>query len=508
MPLSVSSQDIESIISFEVSEFIVDGDNRISSERTEAILSAFVGNHTDLEFLIEAGQALQNAHAYLGFNFHRVVLPPQTMDDGIVHLNVVVFALGNTQVNGNQHFSTENILRSLSALSQGGPPNTREIARSLSLSNQQPSRQLIINLKDGEQPDTIDAEVLVKDQKPWMIFGNANNIGSHETGRVRLTAGAQHSNVLGYDDKLSLSYTTSQREPEDVKQYGINYNVPFYRWASRVNLFYSKSDVDVGTVNALDISGAGRFLGGSISHLLLRHGSYTHEINVGLVDKSFENSLLFGGADFASDVRSRPVSLGYSAQYRIPQAEFGGSASFNINTGGGRDNNDGRYAANRFGADSNWHRWNASGYANYFLPQKWLLRGIVQGQYAGESLIPGEQFGLGGVNSVRGFDERSVLGDSGVRLSGELWTPPIDALRGLRILAFLDYGYMDRHDPLPGETSGEGIASTGVGVRWNWENYASVSVDYGYAINEATSLQGTTSDAGDSRWHVDLLLRY
>ena len=76
------------------------------------------------------------------------------------------------------------------------------------------------------------------------------------------------------------------------------------------------------------------------------------------------------------------------------------------------------------------------------------------------------------------------------------------------MLAFLDYGYMDRHDPLPGETSGEGTASTGVGVRWNRENYASVSVDYGYAINEAKFLQGTTSDAGDGRWHVDLLLRY
>ena len=154
----MSSQETESVVSFEVAGFIVDGDNRISSEKTQAILSTFVGNHTDLDILIEASQALQNAHADLGFNFHRVVLPPQTMENGVVQLNVVVFNLGNTQVSGNEHFSTENILRSLPALSQSGPPNTREIARSLSLSNQQPSRQLIINLKDGEQPDTIDAE--------------------------------------------------------------------------------------------------------------------------------------------------------------------------------------------------------------------------------------------------------------------------------------------------------------------------------------------------------------
>ena len=323
-----------------------------------------------------------------------------------------------------------------------------------------------------------------------------------------MTGGVQHSNLLGVDDTAVVSYTTSQQKPDDVKQYGISYTVPVYRWASSVNLFYSRSDVDVGTINELDISGAGRFLGGTITHLLLRHGNYSHAVSVGLIDRFLENDALFIGTNLAADVRSRPVSVGYTAKYKTAKAQMGFAAYFNANIGGGKKNTEAQYVANRFGADTDWRRWNLSGHVNYFLPRKWLLRGVFEGQYADEPLIPGEQFGLGGMNSVRGFNERSVLGDSGARLSGEIWLPPIEVLGSLRVLGFMDYGYMNRENALPGETDSESIVSSGLGIRWNWRNNVNLAVDYGYVINDATHLRGTTADAGDSRWHVNLFVRY
>ncbi len=506
--IPVLAEDSAPVVQFTVNSFIVEGDNRVSLSETEQLLSIFTGDHTGLDGLSEAAKELEAAHSELGYSFHKVILPPQTMEAGIVHLKVIVFTLGETEVTGNEYFSVEQILHSLPALKQTGAPNTREIARSLTLANRHPSRKHIINMKKGRQPNTIDAEIRVEDQKAWQVFAGLNNIGTEQTGRVRLTAGGQHSDLLGYDDTMTLSYTTSHQNPDDVKQYGMSYSIPVYKWASNINLFYSRSDVNTGTVNSLDISGAGRFLGGNISHMLLRHGNYSHEINAGLVDKFFENNALFVGTNLATDVRSRPLNLGYTAKYKTSKAQMGFSANFNINTGGGDKNTTAQYVANRAGASSKWHRWNSSAYVNYFPDNKWLIRGIFEGQLSNKPLIPGEQFGLGGMNSVRGFEERSVTSDSGLRLSGEVWLPPAEFLGGLRVLAFLDYGYMDRENPQAGEVSSDNIMSTGLGARWNWKENVNLAVDYGYVLNRAEHLQGTTADDGNAKWHVNLFVRY
>ncbi|OUR89961.1 hypothetical protein A9Q92_00160 [Methylophaga sp. 42_8_T64] len=226
------------------------------------------------------------------------------------------------------------------------------------------------------------------------------------------------------------------------------------------------------------------------------------------MDKLFTNDALFSGINLSSDVRSRPLFLSYVGHYKTDVIQTGMSASFNINTGAGGKNSDDEYAANRIEADTNWQRWNVSAYVNYFLSNDWLLRGLVDAQLTNDALIPGEQFGLGGMNSVRGFEERSVASDSGARLSAELWTPPIKSLKDLRLLGFIDYGYMDREAVQPGEENSDSIMSVGVGARWNWEKHINLALDYGYVINEAEHLRDTTADYGNAKVHINLLLRF
>ena len=48
----------------------------------------------------------------------------------------------------------------------------------------------------------------------------------------------------------------------------------------------------------------------------------------------------------------------------------------------------------------------------------------ADGQWAGQPLISTEQFGIGGVNSVRGYHEGEVFGDTGWHMSLEQKTPP------------------------------------------------------------------------------------
>lgn len=59
-----------------------------------------------------------------------------------------------------------------------------------------------------------------------------------------------------------------------------------------------------------------------------------------------------------------------------------------------------------------------------FVKNGWTTSMLAEGQWASEPLISAEQFGAGGVNSVRGYHEGEVFGDDGWHLSLEEDTPP------------------------------------------------------------------------------------
>jgi len=71
------------------------------------------------------------------------------------------------------------------------------------------------------------------------------------------------------------------------------------------------------------------------------------------------------------------------------------------------------------------------------------------GQVASEPLISNEQFGAGGVNSVRGYREGEVFGDDGWRASIEQKTPAyiIGPLGGHQRLAVRGSIFMDYAKP-------------------------------------------------------------
>jgi hemolysin activation/secretion protein len=198
-------------------------------------------------------------------------------------------------------------------------------------------------------------------------------------------------------------------------------------------------------------------------------------------------------------VRSRPLGLTYVGTYSPSWGTLSFSAEYAKNIQSGPNNDDAAYSANRFGATSNWDAARFSASLSVPFARGWLANTIVHGQYSSDPLIAGEQFGLGGAMSVRGAEERAVTGDTGATATFEVATPEIFA--GFRVLAFSDNGYIERHDPVVGETSHETLQSVGVGLRYNWLNRAQVSVDYGYIVHGATFPSVPT---GSSRVHANV----
>ena len=139
----------------------------------------------------------------------------------------------------------------------------------------------------------------------------------------------------------------------------------------------------------------------------------------------------------------------------------------------------------------------------------WSGRSMVfaklDAQYAGGALIPAEQMGVGGANSVRGYKEREYLGDHAIVGTLEYRTPLYLGLvtrpKGekaaqdrLQFVAFTDFGGLWREEALPGEEDSEFLWGAGVGLRAAWSDYLQMRLDYAIPLNETT--ESEISDGG------------
>jgi hemolysin activation/secretion protein len=484
---------------FPVRGFTIEGPLPIPLERAQAIVNRYTGDAVRVQDLQAAAAALEMELSTTGHPFHRVVLPPQELE-GTVTLRVLAFRLANVSVKGNSFFSEENILASLPALKKGESPDVAAVGRNRSAANEHPSKTVEVTFKQSEAPDSVDADVAVIDQPPRNFFVGLNNIGDKRTGDYRATLGLQHSNLWNRDHSLTATYTTSPDHVPDVKQYGFYYRMPFYSVSGALTVFYAYSDVNSGTVaGAFQVSGRGRFGGLQWRQHLTPHGAYSHALEAALEDRFFDNNVTFSGTPLGVDVRSRPIMFSYHARYDTASSIVAGNVQYARNLGGGRENNDAAYSGNRAGATSDWDAWRYAAEGQRRIGS-WALGFRVRGQYADQPLIPGEQFGLGGAQSVRGLHEREVTGDSGNTVTVEA-TIPLPA-QGLAAIVFTDAGEVRSRNIAAGQPSRQNAIGAGFGLRWVVARRFSLGVDFAQVLNGVT-----TTDRGERRVHFSLVFR-
>lgn len=491
--------------SFTVTGFTVDGENPLPQGLTQATLAPFTGQHNGIERLQQAGLALEQVLRERGFGFYRVVLPPQDIG-GVIKLQMFKFTLGSVAIKGNQVFANDNILRSLPQLKAGVSPNTYQLARDLSVANESPSKRANVTFKQGEVADTIDATVDVVDSKTLTGFVSMNNTGNLATGYNRLTAGVSHTNLFDLDHQGTITYTTSPSAPGKVHQYGGYYRAPMYQWGGILSGYFTKSSVNSGTIaNLINVTGRGQFLGVQYTHYFAPAGDYRAFASLGLDDKSFLNDKIVtaGGVPLFPNYRSRPLTASYTGRIEKKWGLWGYNLDYlrNLSSGGGNDSVS--YNANRAGASTDWSALRFG--ADVAMPMPWFpawaLSAKLKSQFSDQPLVPGEQFGIGGAQSIRGLSERVLAGDSGYQANIEFWSPAL--AEGTRAVVFYDFGQVRRHNDalLPSASA----SSFGAGLRWNRGTSLSANVDFAHVLSGLGNLPAETSR---DRIHFSLHWRY
>ncbi len=502
--MSAFAQDTYEPVIFTVSSFNISGDNPIG-DKAHKILQPFLGEQSGLEGLSAAADALEQAVISAGFSFHRVSLPPQQLTSGSVEFQIIHFTIGSINILGNKFFDEQNIKNSLPILNTGDTPNTKELSRSLKLANNHASKNIVLKFKEGEAEDAIDAELTIQDQSPQLMFVTVDNTGSTDAEEIRSTLGYQHGNLFNLDHSLTLTLTVSPQDTSATAQVGLNYHIPLYSHGANLDILFSDSEVNSGDVaDGAAITGKGSVLGLSYSRPLLTDTNFNHQWSIGIQSKTFENEIDFGGTLVDSDVLSFPLELAYGFSYNTKTGVINGGLSFMMNLDVGTNNTNDDYGAVRDEAENDWSTVKFNLSYDVVFAENWLVHAGLSGQNSSDLLIPGEQFGVGGSSSLRGFEERSVTGDSGHQLALELWTP---SYAGFRFLFFIDQASVDINASEFVEAVNYSLSSTGLGMRWSWKQQLSISVDYG-VINEGGGADSTINQDGDKKAHFNLIYRF
>ena len=496
---------------FAIRGFSVKGDNPLGEGVTSQVLAPFLRSDATIDVLQKATQALETALRDKGFGLHRVVLPPQEVGD-TVSLEIVKFALNRVKVEGNTRSTEANVRASLPELQAGGTPNFKRLAVQTAIANDNPGKQVTVSLKESDQTDKIDATVLVKDSRPWTFGISASNTGSASSGRDRVTFSGGHSNLFDRDHQLIAAYTTSLERIKDVKQLGLSYRVPLYAAGGVVGASYTQSDV-LGNFGAFTSTGAGRTMGLNYTQHLPPNGGQRSYVSLGLDDKLFNAAFINGFVVPGQlDRRSRPLVLGYTSRTESDAAFSSYNVELAVNVRSGSGNKLTSYKSED--ARISTAAWKAlRGGVNYMAPIAsnwlWAIRG--QAQVSGDALISGEQFGLGGVASVRGAADRVLVGDSGLSSTLEATTPELG--KGFRAVGFIDAGWVSNHNTAgSAKLSSDTLASVGLGLRYAHSvSGLALSADYGRIVAGSSAPSTTNPGApqkGSDKLHVNLSIRF
>jgi hemolysin activation/secretion protein len=487
---------------FEIQRFLVEGNTLLTQSELDRILTPFSGKNRDFGDIQRALEALQDVYTGRGYNAVRVSVPEQDIRAGQVRLRVVEARIRRVRVQGNRFFDEKNVRAGLPSLKEGTSPNTRAIGADAQLVNENPAKQVSVALQAADDPGQVDASVRVTDEKPDRISVFADNTGTPATGNYRTGVGYQNANLFNGDDVLSAQLITSPGHASDVKVFGAGYRVPVYGWAGIVDVLAGYSSVSSGVVQDLfNVSGKGTVFGLRYTQLLGRIDAYEHRVAFGLDNRAYKNSVTLVGTteQLVPDITVRPASLTYIGRFSQVGRDLSFNVSYSHNIPGGNKGGDADFEATRPGATAKYSVVRAGLAFSQLLPSDFIVRAVANVQQTHHLLIPGEQFGMGGADSVRGYYERETASDKGQRFSLEGYGPDFGSWIGgswrARTLIFADAA--NGHDNAPIRGPDNKLGSFGLGLRANQGKSLAFRLDVARVTKDA----GTRKD-GDYRAHA------
>lgn len=435
-----------------------------------------------------------------------VSMPPgQDITDGMVQVVIREGAVGCVRATGGCWTDAGRLARQ-SWLRHGQKIEPPTLADDLEWLNRNPFRDVHAVFAPGAVDGSTDIVFQIHDRRPISSFVGYEDSGTHITGRERVKAGFVWTNSA--DHLVSYQYSADAPLSGRLDVHSLEYRIPFFETRDTLSVYGSWGRTDTTfdtTAGRTTRSGDAWQVSVRYLHDLFRGDGHDDEFHFGLDLKGADTFAEFGIPSLSetpgADIHIVQLNVGWLSeqQYCDGITRYGldifGSPGGLLNNNHARD----------FKQIRN-HTRATYAYARGFLEESYgvsarselLMR--LTGQLSTSRLLPTEQLGFGGYQSIRGYDYRSINGDNGYILNLEYRTRPIHGCvhnqpSSLTLLAFADLGQhwnWGSNATLPYD-DGDLLAGAGLGLRYTVGSRVDVRCDYGLPLTDVGGVRRNTS---------------
>ncbi|HEY9874740.1 MAG TPA: ShlB/FhaC/HecB family hemolysin secretion/activation protein, partial [Candidatus Obscuribacterales bacterium] len=349
-------------------------------------------------------------------------------------------------------------------------------------------------LKAGTTPGRSVLTLNLTEANPLEAGYLLDNRESPSVGSVRNNAIFSHQNLLGLGDRLSAEAGFTQ----GVNSYAVNYDIPLNARNGTLNLQYSRSRQTVieEPFAPLDLNSNTQTISLGFRQPLTL--TPTNEFALGLSadlrrSRTFIGDIPFSFTTGPENGRSQVTVLRFSQDWveRGQQRVLAARSQFSLGLDAlGATVND-------TGTDGRFFSWVGQFQWVQSLGNNVVSIARVATQLTGDSLLPLEQFSIGGIDTVRGYRQNQRVGDSGIVGNFEVRFPVVnkpDGIGLIQIVPFFDIGTIWNNSSE--DTNSNTLLSTGLGLRWQVGSYFEARLDWGIPLKHISQPGDTLQDNG------------
>ncbi|HEY9783396.1 MAG TPA: ShlB/FhaC/HecB family hemolysin secretion/activation protein, partial [Leptolyngbyaceae cyanobacterium] len=483
-----------------VERFEVVGSTVFSQKELDKVLAPFTGRSLSFTELFQARSAVTQLYIDKGYITSGALIPPQAIQNGVVKIQVVEGTLEAINVTGTRRLNP-NYIRD--RLPNSKPLNQKRLLEALQLLQLNPLIQSIrAELSAGARLGTNILDINVNEAKTFSTQISVDNGRSPSVGTFRRRAQINEANLLGLGDGLSLAYSNT----DGSNGIDASYTLPINSRNGTFGISYgfNNSDVIEEPFDFFRIKGDSQYYELTLRQPVVQ--TPNQEFTLGLTAARLESNIsssvleaenfpiseLSPGADDEGRTRISAIQFFQEWTKRNTREVIAARSQFNLGIGAFDA------TINNNAPDSRFLSWQGQAQWVRLLAPDTLLLIRTNVQLADDALVPLEQFGLGGIESVRGDRQDALLADNGVFASAELRLPIYRSQEQqltLQLTPFVDFGTVwddsvrsvENLNPSDSDT----LASIGLGLRFQLGDRLTARLNWGIPLIDIDSRKRT-----------------
>jgi hemolysin activation/secretion protein len=476
--------------------------NSIFQAEINQIIAPYQNQNISLEELENIVDEIILLYVNQGYITSRAVLE-QINEDNVAIIRVDEGEIEAIEIEGAERL--ENYVRQRIALGTTTPLNSAKLEDQLRLLKADPLIENIeAGLKKGTGEKQTILEVKVTEANPFFGQVGVDNYSPPSIGPTQAVFDLGYRNIFGLGDGFAVSYRPRFESWTGTYNLDLNYSVPLNPMDGKiqVRVIREENEVVEGLFEDLDISGENQYYELSYRQPLIRNPREELALSVGMSYRNgqtftFQGPTPFGvGPNQDGISRTNVIIFGQDYALRQPTGAWGFRSQFRIGVG-------------LFDVTRSQENGDPDGYFFSWLGQIQRVQVInpdnfliIQGdiQLSADSLLPSEQFVIGGGQSVRGYRQNVRAGDNGFRLSIEDRITLVrndEQLPLFQIAPFWDIGSVWNAQGNPNfQARQRFVAALGLGLIWQPLEGLNIRLDYAPPLIDLSDRGNNVQDDG------------